>query len=417
MVNKFLVVLIIGIVLRVLIAMSTYHSDLRTFQYAGQVFSEGHVFDLYDYIIKLPESEEIKKLVVFNYPPAIYWYHGIFNFIFSVIFGKELVNGFLINVEDAFGNFWFNIHLFLIKFPYLIFDILTAIYLSKLFSETKKRFLAFSFWMLNPIALYATYMISQFDIISVFFSVLALYFVREKKLPLAAFALGIGAAFKIYPIFLLLPLVLLNKTFNGKLQLILLGVAPYLFSILPYIFSTGFRYTALVASQTNKSFIAQIPISGGESLILFILAMVFVYLAFFYSKIADFSQNNFELVSRRFLMVLLLFFIFTHFHPQWIIWITPFLIVDLILNNFKNLSLVLIMFTTYLLSLFFFEPSLTIWMFAPIFPFLNGLPSIWKMMGLSIDYNFIRSVLQTVFSAAAFFYIFIYFPKIRNEQD
>ncbi len=407
--------LIFGILIRILLSFITYHPDLRTFQYAGKIISEGNILNFYDYLQGLPESEEIKKLIFFNYPPAIYYFHGIFNFIFSLIFGSTLVNSYLIEIKDGLGKFNFMLHLFLIKIPYIIFDILAAVFLSKLFDTARQKKYAFVLWMLNPVAMYSSYILSQFDIIPTFFVIFCLYLAKKRKFELASLSLGVGIAFKLFPVFLLFPLALIVKGNLSRLKLILIGFIPYLLSILPYLPSSGFRSTALLASQTDKSFYASIPISGGLNILLFPTILMFFYLIFYYKKE---QRDSYQIIWRSFLVALLPFFIFTHIHPQWLLWLTPFLIIEYLENGYKHTALFYgIVFYFFVHLCLHEDASLTIGAFSPIFPALYNTQNIWNILGLNINYIYLRSILHSVFTASGIFLIFTHLKSSTHENS
>lgn len=406
--KKLWLFLVIGILIRVILAFSTFHPDIQAFNLAGKIIASGNILNLYDYLPGLSDNDPLKNLAVLNYPPAIYWLHGIFNFLFSNIFMLPFINDFLLDSPANYGNILFNFHLLFLKLPYLIFDLSIAFLLFKLMKSERESRLVFILWMFNPVNLYSTYMIGQFDIIPTFFTVLSIYLIGKQKLMLAALTLGGGIAFKIYPIFLLVPLIILGKNWLERFKVLIISLIPYFLSILPYIISENFRTTALFANQSSKSLYANIPVSGGESILLFPFFLILFYLFIWQNKQREFSLNLY-------LIPLLLFFMFTHFHPQWLIWITPFIIVMLVKQNFKNLAPILLMLVSYLLSLFFFDPSLTIGLFAPLIPALYGSSGIWEQLGLTMDYNLIRSLLQTIFAAASFYLVYKYFPKIANE--
>lgn len=397
--NKFLVILIIGILLRLFLALSTFHPDLKAFQLGGSVFASGHILDLYDFTIP--------QVAVLNYPPLTYFLHGIFNFIFAST-GFAIINDYLFEIPKIFDPL-FNLHLLLLKFPYFLFDIALAFLITKLFESKREQILAFGLWMLNPVNLYATYMMGQYDIIPTFFIVATLVLVKKGKLNLSSLMLGLGIAFKIFPLLLLIPLSVLGKSWRERIRLGILGFLPYFLTILPYLPSPSFRTNALAAEQLTKSFYASIPVSGGESLLLFPLIVGLFYLIYLYKQ--DEPSNLWS----RLMSILLLFLILTHFHPQWFLWVTPLLIVDLIKSHFKHLLEVLILLVSFLLSLLFFDPSLTIGIFGPVNPNLYQLPSVWEMLGLSPDYNFSRSVIQTSFAAAGFLLIYRHFPRLKDE--
>lgn len=366
------IILTIGVALRLFLSFATFHPDLAALSKAGRLVAEGHILDIYDF-----SSEQL----IFNYPPIIYWFMGLLNFLFSENFG-------------------------LLKLGYLIFDVLLGFLLYRLV-DPKKAISAFSIWMFNPVSLYATYMMGQFDIIPTFFSVLCLYLVVKNKLSWAALSLGIGVAFKLYPLFLIVPLIFLVKGVWEKIKLGFLSVIPYLVSILPYLSSESFRASALFANQSSKSLYASIPVSGGESILLFPALLLFFYLLI-WKKIDKSSIWKF------FLIPLLLFFIFTHYHPQWLIWVSPFIILALVYERFKNIVAVLLIFFSWFGSLFFFDPSLTIGMFAPIIPAFKNTENIWTLFNINLDYNFSRSILQTVLAASSFYLIFHFFTNKEN---
>lgn len=410
MLNNFLIVLLIGITLRLIISFSTFHPDIQAFNFGGWLVSSGYLLTLYDFSLSLPDTSPLSNIAVLNYPPAVYYFHGFFSFLYKIL-GLSLANNFLVVNSNTFGDLLFNIHLLVIKIPYIVVDILAAFCLTKLFNAAKEKFLVFSMWLFNPINLHATYMMGQFDIIPTFFVILSLLLIKQKRVLASSISLGVGTAFKIYPIFLLIPLVLSQNNFKDKLKLAALGILPYFVSILPYLNSAGFRSTALIADQTLKSFYSKIDISGGASIFLFPLAMIIFYLYIYFKRV------EISFIWRYFFVTLLIFFIFTHFHPQWLLWLSPFLVIELIVSKFKRSLLTALIICSFLFSLFFFDPSLTIKIFAPIWPQLDTFFSLWEILGLSIDLYFFRSILHTVLVASALYFMIIYFPKARDEKN
>lgn len=367
-------VLIAGVLIRIFLSFATFHPDIQALSDSGQYVTAGHILNLYDYS---------SKDLILNYPPAIYWFFGLINFLFH-------------------GN------IPLLKLSYLFFDISLGVMLLKIV-DPKKAVLAFSLWIFNPVNLYATYMMGQFDIIPTFFSVVSLYAVFKNKLSWAALALGGGIAFKLYPIFLIIPLIVLVQGYKTKIRLLILAILPYLISILPYIFSHTFRANALFANQSSKSLFAVLPVSGGEAILLFPLCMIVFYLFIWQRRL------NWLSLWKIYLIPMLLFFIFTHYHPQWLIWITPFFILDLIFHGFKNLLPILLILGSWFISLFFFDSSLTVGLFSPVLVVLKTTPDIWTLLKINIDYNFSRSFLQTIFTGSAIYLIYQHFPGKAHD--
>lgn len=406
--KNIIIILIIGLFLRIVLSLTTFHPDMQAFNLAGEVIASGNILDIYDYLQNLPDSNPVKNLAVFNYPPAIYIYHGLFNFLFSAI-GLSQVNQFLLDNPSNYGNIQFNIHLLLLKIPYLIFDLMIGLILFKLFDSRKQSTTALLLWILNPINLYSTYMMGQFDIIPTFFVVLSVYLTVKRRLELAALSLGFGIAFKLFPLFLVIPLMVFGKSFFERIKIVVLSLIPYIISIIPYLGSSDFRTTALFANQSSKSLYVNIPVSGGESILLFPAVLIVYYLLIYINKVRiD--------IWKLFMIPLLVFFILTHFHPQWLVWLTPLLIIGLISNYSKHIYSVVLILLTFFASLFFFDPSLTIGIFAPVFPVLHNLPSLWQLMNLNPDYNVSRSLIQTIFVGAALFLIYEYFSDFKEKN-
>lgn len=414
-----LIILLVGVIVRLLLSLTTYHSDVVPFDFAGKVIAQGNIVNFYDYLWELPKDHPYLKVYprnLFNYPPLVYFFLGGVSRLTTWMVNPEIHNNFILNFPSTLGNIQLNLLLLLLKLPYFVFDIALAYLLMGLFKDKKKKIWVFGLWIFNPVNLYATYMIGQFDIIPIFLSVAALclaYKHKDKIEPVSlipsAILLGLGAAFKIFPLLFIVPLALLKKDWWGRIQVTLIAITTYIIAAFLFIFSRGFRQTAILAGQTTKSLYAQIPISGGESIILFLAVVIFFYLLFFYKK------SSVEDLWKRFFLMMLIFFVFTHYHPQWFLWIMPFFVIDLVNSNFKNWLPYKISLISFFVLITFFDPGLTVWLFSPLNPKLYGLPGIWQIVGLNPDINILRSIFQTIFVGAALYYIYLHFPR-ENEN-
>lgn len=409
--TKIVLITVVAILLKIALAFSTFHPDIRAFQIGGDLVAKGNILNLYDYLSTLPSDNQLIKVFGSNlliYPPLIYLFHGFFNFLFAHLLGMNFINNFVIEQTSDFGNIYFNLKMLFLKLPYLAFDLAGAYVIYKLFSNQKQKILALIFWLFNPVSLYTTYMMGQFDLVPAFFTLLAVLFIKQKRYLLSALALGFGAAFKLYPLLLLIPLLIYLPDWRERVKAFFIGIAPYSLSLLFYIPSSGFRNSALVAGQTMQSFPAVIAISTGEKIILYPLFILFFYLLFIYEK------KLIPALWRKFFIIMLLFFVFTHYHPQWFVWLTPFLILDLIASKLKNWILVGISLFSFFSLLFFFDASLTLAIFAPIYPDLYSITNVWKYWGININDVLARSLLQTIFVSAALIY---FIQNFRNQEE
>jgi hypothetical protein len=377
--------------------------------------NSGHIADFYDYLWQLPENSPERNLYpadLFNYPPAVYFTLGPLASLTSLPFSEAIKTDFIFNVGKTFGNVELNFLLLALKIPYLIFDLAIIYFLMNMFTGKRERLLVAALWAGNPVNLYATYMMGQFDIIPTFFMVWVLSRVLKNNVAgvTDGILLGLGAAFKIFPALLLVPLALTTKSWWKRAAIMLSGIAVYFLTILPFLGSAGFRQTALVAGQTSKSLYPQIAVSGGQAIMLFPAAIIFVYLAYYFGRV---TGAKLWLV---FFLLLLVFFIFTHTHPQWFLWLTPLIILDLLNTNLRTWPLASVSLISFIFLVTFFDPGLSTWLFAPLFPSLYGVPGIWELVGINIDINFARSIFHSLFVGAALFYMYSYFPRQKNAE-
>lgn len=249
-------------------------------------------------------------------------------------------------------------------------------------------------------------MIGQFDIIPVFFTVFSIYLAKEKKMGWSAFVLGVGGAFKMFPLFFL-PFLILS--FGGnllkKIKLAIMGIFPFIITILPFISSVGFRQNVLFSNQSQKMLFAKIPVSGAEYLSLFVVFYIFLLLFSFIKKMD---------LWKSFLAVMLLFFSVTHYHPQWFLWLSPFLIIYLVIYP-RFWTFPVILFFCWILIMIFFEPSLSIGLFAPISNSLTNLVPLSDVVNQYYDAFQFKSMVRSIFAGVSSFLMYVLFAQKNNE--
>jgi len=93
------------------------------------------------------------------------------------------------------------------KAPLILGDILTASTLYLLARDWKGEGAgraAYALWFLNPLVIWISAVVGQFDVLAVLCTVVAVYFFLRDRYALAGVALGAGALLKIYPAYLAL---------------------------------------------------------------------------------------------------------------------------------------------------------------------------------------------------------------------
>jgi hypothetical protein len=98
--------------------------------------------------------------------------------------------------------------LFLLKIPYLLFDMGTAIVLFIMFKEKKQQLAAVACWLFNPVTLYTFYIFGRYESIAIFFMAMSILMVSRNRLILAAIMLGVAVNSREMYIFFI-PLFLL----------------------------------------------------------------------------------------------------------------------------------------------------------------------------------------------------------------
>jgi len=159
-----------------------------------------------------------------NYPPL--WYYLIAPWIF--LLGKTYATMIPIKIMLTAFNLLMSVVLYH----------LAAYKLSERAALTIAGVYAF-----HPISVYIAAIHGQIDGIAIFFVMLTIYLLvrysrenDQRLLDLAALSIGLGAALKIFPIFLL-PFLLFRKEVTKKIRFFLLAGVPGALVFLPYIFS------------------------------------------------------------------------------------------------------------------------------------------------------------------------------------
>lgn len=402
----------LAILIRLVLMPITLHPDLLGHSFSAYFLAYEGRLNLYDTLANLPSDHPLVKNFgvsdIFIYPPLAYYSLGFFRILTKTFTDPNFIPWLMENLDKIHSYPKLLQHLFWFKLPYLFFDIFLAFLLAELFEERKKKKTAFLLWLFNPLTLYATFMVGQLDLLPTFFTVLSLFFLKKGKVKSSVFTIGLAASYKMYPLFLLLPLVFfISDNFWRRVKLILVGIFPFLFFIAPYINSSAFR--AMVFSpKSQKMLFMGWPVSGAEVVYPFIVGLTLIYLYAYYSKVKINPASYF-------LAILLLTLSVTHYHPQWFLWITPFLIWELVENDFQNIFLTTILFFSWLFLTLLFEPSLSYGLFNPIWPKLEKIIALSEVVNRYTNIFQFKSILRSVFAGASMFLVFKLFKERRNN--
>lgn len=396
--------LLIGVVIRLILMPITVHPDLWGHSFTAYFFAYKGELGIYDFLLGLSKTHPLVANYgvndIFIYPPLAYFTLGIFRVLIKPLADANFIPWLMVNLSHFYEYSALDFQLFLFKLPYLFVDIASAFLLAGLFDDAKKKKWAFNLWMFNPVTIYATFMMGQLDILPVFFTILSCYMIKKEKLGWGLFFLGIGGAYKMYPLLFIPPAAfILGTTFWKKVKLLAIGFLPYVLTIAPYLGSKGFRAMVLFGPKETKMLFMSWPLTAAEGVLPFIVLLTLIYLSAYYLR----RKTPIEFY---FLSILLLLFSVTHYHPQWFLWITPFLIWVLVKYSFKHLEIVIAMFVTWLIITLLFEASLSYGLFVPIWHNLQNAPSLADSLGKFIDVFMFRSVVRSVFAGLSAYCIY-----------
>ena len=171
--RKLWIWVVIGLVIRVILMATTINPDIRGHNLAAYFISQkGELFAFYDHLRLLPRDHIFIKVYrddLFIYPPLAYWTHAAFMAVLAPLYPWDTFDrlvtdmGWLMREPQGLPQL-----LVLLKFPYLVADAFGLWLILKLV-EKKHQFKVALMWIFNPITIYASYMMGQFDIFIVLF--------------------------------------------------------------------------------------------------------------------------------------------------------------------------------------------------------------------------------------------------------
>lgn len=226
--------------------------------------------------------------------------------------------------------------LFYFATAYFIYKIVLQIK----FDVSTAKWTAFIF-ISSPIAMFSQFVFGQYDSIGLFFTVLALYMFIKKKYYSFSVCCSIAITFKLFALFFFVPLLLLfEKRVLHIIKHGIISVSGYIICALPFIRSEGYaKATAFSGSIVPRLFNTGIQTTMG-TISLFTVAMILISIAAYTVKV----KSDEEYCSYSVYIAFAVFasmFSFILWHPQWVIYMTPFLSLAMLINKKSNSSLLL----------------------------------------------------------------------------
>jgi hypothetical protein len=238
---------------------------------------------------------------------------------------------------------------FLIRLPLLLSDLGIAVVLYFVSLRMKRskvlaRLVCLG-WFLNPYTVFGIEMLGDPDVAVVFLTVCATLLLLYRRFFFAGLALAAGTALKLFPILLLPSILIYTRTVGTPRQLksvallTVLGAIGYLSWLIEDLISLLYNPQPLLAytayTQSIKPFVEflfgiQVNLLSVGLIVLFMVTWTFA---------GRLGLNL--MLNETILPVLLVFYAFSDAYPQYLIWALPFMTLDVLLVNRRNLSLMI----------------------------------------------------------------------------
>lgn len=221
----------------------------------------------------------------------------------------------------------------LFKLPYLVADIACILILMRLLydGEPLKKLRVFKYWMLNPLVIFITYVFARHEIIGIFVALLALLLAKNNRKYWAVIVLAIGIALRFFPIMMLPFLILyLSRKKRDYIIFSIIGIVGLLAleAFSDFYFGRSVIFSLLNAEHFNYILSAKLDLIIHDSIFLFIVGYVLLILSFIHQK-----NKTYGLFLNYCGMAYLLYVAICYFHPQYLMWTIPFLILIFVRKN------------------------------------------------------------------------------------
>lgn len=301
--------------------------------------------------------------------------------------------------------------LFLLKIPYLIFDLGCAFLLLAIFSKPKKGRLAFIFWMINPVVIFSVFIFSRFESIAIFFILLSLYYAKKNLLARSVFSLGVAVITRLYPL-ILLPffVIILGKGIRQRLKLAFWGLLPLMVIIaLSKVFS-GVSEVESWARLLHANYLISLRFSLAQKYDVIFVFFVGYTILLLYTYMR--TNHSFTSLWRNSLALLLLFFATSFFHPHYFMWVMPFL-AFIIVEDRRFIGFFVIQVLCWVVYTFQWKEALAGYLFTPINPsYFMSLRSPFEIINQYYSAANFIGIFRSIFSGVCLWMIYLILREI-----
>lgn len=375
------------------------HTGISSFAYL-----RGHIFDFYEY----------NKVIVGgnNYLPSTYIIYAVWNLPIHLL-GLVNETSFKISLPALY---WFKLLPTLVYMAsgYLVYRISLIFGLKNLAAKCA----GFAF-LTMPIGFFSQFIFGQYDIFTVFFMLLGLFFYYKKNNLLFTVFMGIAVTFKYFPVLIFIPLLMLvEKDVFKIIKYTILLMLPLVLEVVMYLPSEAFRYGIFEFGATSYMFYAAINLSLFSLRIVIVLWILLAAFAYFTELKDDFSIIKWSVFFAN--IVTFLSFGLSMWHPQWLLFAVPFWILGTILSKKFDVFMIIefMMMVFFILFTVNFFPNnvdqnmLNYGIFRSLI--VGDINLNWTMASLYVFSQ--PDIIYTVFSSLLLVYVLFKHPKYQIEK-
>jgi hypothetical protein len=306
---------LVGILIRLFFLPFFFQRDiLSTYQRAAETVFAGNFFVSFEQIL----THVIHSVHLFIIKPLI----PAISEVSSILLNQDTWASW---VEFNSMDYVYRV-LTLFKLPYLALDIACMFMIIRLVydNDPQKRLKVFKYWVLNPLVIFVLYVFARHDIIAITVTIIALLLAKYGRKYWSIVFLALGIAIRFFPI-MILPflIVFLSKKRRDYIILFSLGIAGLIavegFSYL--YFGRSLVFTLLNTQHFDYILSAKLDLVIHDRIYIFIVAYALLLFSFIHNK-----QKSFMLFLNYCGMVYIMYVATSYFHPQYLLWSIPFLV-------------------------------------------------------------------------------------------
>lgn len=409
-------VFLVGLLIRLFVMPFTGHYDIRGINFAVYNLPYKGITNVYevaahgpvDYLVNVNFGRDY-----FIYPPLNYFTLGSFMTILKPFYGSDFVNwiqGYGSDIQKVITHPHVWRYLFLMKIPYLFFDILLLYILTQFFSKKSDQIRAIKYWWLNPIVLFLPYVWGQFDIIPACFMLLGVLQGLKNRSYQAVLLFGLAAAFKNYPLILLPFLaVIFGKNIWHMIKLMVAGMMPFILTTMPFWNHEFFRRSVLFSWQSQKMMDFSWVMGIGETVYPFFIGYFLILAWTIYSL-----RGRYDQIMAPTTMVLTWYYATTNFHQQWFMWVLPYLVIMAVKDQ-KLRLLGMMVVGLFFLRLIEIQANVTNELLVWSAPAFEDIPKSRYVISLLYDLQKFRGIVSSMFVALSLFVSHYLFTHSKSK--